>query len=52
MLKVLYIICVKLTSSTVIIQQVDVFCHESCPGGRTERFLLDGPAAKLKLSIV
>ena len=26
--------------------QIDVHCHESCPGGRTERFLLDGLAAK------
>ena len=33
------------------VSQVEVYCHESCPGGRSERFPLDGPAAKAKLSI-
>ena len=26
-------------------KQVEVYCHESCPVGKTEQFPLDGPAA-------
>lgn len=32
--------------------QVDVYSHESCPGGRTKRFTLDRTVAKSKLSKV
>ena len=38
--------------STCFTEQVDVYWDEFCPGGRTERFPLDGPAAKSKLAIL
>ena len=36
--------------STTSDQMWDVYWDESCPGGRAERFPLDGPAAKSKLA--